>query len=53
MLVNGSPSRFFKASRGVIQGFPLSPFLFLIIVEVLNRMLKEEKYYGSLRGVKD
>jgi hypothetical protein len=33
-------------------GCPLSPFLFLIIVEALSRVLKEAKRSGVLRGIK-
>jgi hypothetical protein len=51
ILINGDPSKFFRASRGIRKGFPLSPFLFLIIAEVLSRMIKEVKEIGWLRGV--
>jgi hypothetical protein len=36
LLINGSPSGFFKELRGLRQGFPLSLFLFLLVVEGLN-----------------
>jgi hypothetical protein len=32
-LVNGRPSYFFQASKGLFQGCPLSPLLFIIVVE--------------------
>jgi hypothetical protein len=31
---------------------PLSPFLFLIIVEAINRLLKEARTNGLLRGIR-
>ena len=39
ILLNGSPSDFFGNSRGIWQGDPLSPLLFDIVTEALNRML--------------
>ncbi|GKV16979.1 hypothetical protein SLEP1_g27539 [Rubroshorea leprosula] len=50
-LVNGSPSRQFKVTRGLRQGDPLSPFLFLIIAEGLNGLVSEAIKNGKLEGV--
>jgi hypothetical protein len=51
ILINGAPSNFFKASRGLRQGCPLSPFLFLIIAEALSLLIKEARSKGLLRGI--
>ncbi|XP_052117631.1 secreted RxLR effector protein 78-like [Arachis duranensis] len=41
VLINGSPSKPFKRQRGLRQGDPLSPFLFVLVVDVLHRMVGE------------
>ena len=39
ILINGAPSKLFKMGRGLKQGDPLLPFRFMIMTEVLNKML--------------
>ena len=38
---NGSPAGFFRNSQGLRQRGPISPLLFLVIMEVLSRMLRK------------
>jgi len=39
VLISGKPNRFFKSSRGLRQGCPLSPLLFLLVIEGLSRLI--------------
>ncbi|XP_015955629.1 uncharacterized protein LOC107480021 [Arachis duranensis] len=41
VLINGSPTKPFKMERGLKQGDPLSPFLFVLVDDVLHRMVGE------------
>ncbi|XP_066323862.1 uncharacterized protein [Miscanthus floridulus] len=41
VLVNGRPGRRICHARGLRQGDPLSPFLFVIVMEVLNALIAE------------
>eukprot|EP00253_Pinus_taeda_P005179 PITA_05179 len=51
-LVNGRPTNFFQAQRGIRQGCPLSPFLYILMADSLSRKLAVEKSAGSLPGLK-
>ncbi|GKV50258.1 hypothetical protein SLEP1_g56970 [Rubroshorea leprosula] len=51
ILVNGSPTNQFPVNKGIRQGDPLSPFLFLIVAEGLNGLLASEVEKGRYKGV--
>ena len=50
VLVNESPKGFFGSWRGLRQGDPLSSLLFLLIMEVLSRLLKKIEECNLIRG---
>lgn len=52
VLLNGCSVEEFPIGRGLCQGDPLSPLLFLIAAEGLNMMFKEASELGLYEGYK-
>lgn len=52
VLINGSPSSNYTMGRGVRQGDPLFPFLFLIAVEGLKCLLPKATDMGLIDAVR-
>jgi hypothetical protein len=50
ILVNGFPEGFFNSSRGIRQGDPLSPLLFVLVMEALSRMVNATVEQGLISG---
>jgi len=50
ILVNGVPFGFFQSSRGIRQSDPLSPLLFVVVMEAFSRMLNAFMLQGLLSG---
>ncbi|XP_020963796.1 uncharacterized protein LOC110265242 [Arachis ipaensis] len=48
VLVNGAPSKPFRMERGLRQRDPLSPFLFVLVVDVLHRMVGKAVRNGHI-----
>ncbi|XP_024964849.1 uncharacterized protein LOC112505134 [Cynara cardunculus var. scolymus] len=52
VLINGSPTQEFPLRRGVRQGDPLPPLLFILAAETLNIIMSEATRNGIFRGIK-
>ncbi|GKC99282.1 hypothetical protein Tco_1169557, partial [Tanacetum coccineum] len=49
--VDGSPTPKFSLERGLHQEYPLSPFLFLLVMEGLHLTLEEDMHTKRIKGV--
>jgi hypothetical protein len=52
VLVNGSPIEHFSVGKGLMQGDPLSPFLFLIVAEGLTGLMSKAVDNSLFNGYK-
>lgn len=51
VLINGKPSNNFYPQRGLRQGDPLSPYLFILCAEVLSGLLTKGLADGKFHGI--
>ena len=49
-LINGEASGFFSSSKGLRQGDPLSPLLFILVMEALSKLINKACDMGLLQG---
>ncbi|GJX45828.1 RNA-directed DNA polymerase, eukaryota [Tanacetum coccineum] len=52
LVINGSPTEEFQFSKGLKQGDPLSPFLFILIMESLHLSFQRVVDAGMFKGFK-
>nr|XP_023884545.1 uncharacterized protein LOC111996780 [Quercus suber] len=50
ILINGEPKGMIVPTRGIRQGDPLSPFLFLLCTEGLNGLISQAANHGKIKG---
>ncbi|CAI0629580.1 unnamed protein product, partial [Linum tenue] len=50
VLVNGEAAGFFNIRKGLRQGDPMSPFLFLLVMDILSVMLETLRSEGLISG---
>lgn len=49
ILLNGVPGSWFSCARGLWHGDPLSPYLFIIVVDLLCRLIEEGCRAGRIK----
>lgn len=52
VLINGYPQGVIKPQRGLRQGDPLSPYLYILCADVLSHLIRSNEVAGSIRGIR-
>lgn len=50
VLINGSTTKDFKVNRGLYQGDPISPFLFVLVTWALTSLMNKAVEDGDFHG---
>ena len=51
-MVNGRPTNYFQATRGIRQGYPDSPFLYILMADAFSIKLDAEKKVATVPGIR-
>lgn len=51
IIVNGIPLELYQPTRGIKQGDPLSPYMFIICADALSDLISKAKGKGLIHGV--
>jgi hypothetical protein len=51
ILINGQPSPYFKPHRGIRQGDPLSPYLFILCADVFSGLITKAQNQSLIHGI--
>ncbi|BFG20198.1 hypothetical protein CerSpe_064720 [Prunus speciosa] len=52
LVINDKPGRYFSPSRGIHQGDPISPYLFIMINEVLSLLINHACNANLIQGIR-
>lgn len=51
IIINGKPHSIIKSTRGICQGDPNSPFIYVLAMDYLSRLLNHLEKRGAIKGV--